>query len=81
MYQFGDGFMYRDEAKLDKYPREFWEKVIMSRVFDETARKAITRNFLDGIPYETVGEELGVSRDTIYNKIRKYSPKIFKDID
>jgi transposase len=52
----------------------------MSRVFDELARKAITRNFLDGIPYETVAEELGVSRDTIYNKIKKYSPKIFKGL-
>jgi DNA invertase Pin-like site-specific DNA recombinase len=72
--------MYRDESKLDKHPREYWEKAIMSRVFDELARKAITRNFLDGIPYETVAEELGVSRDTIYNKIKKYSPKIFKGL-
>lgn len=73
--------MYRDETKLDKQPREYWENAIRSRVFDELARKAITRNFLDGISYETIAEELGVSRDTIYNKIRKYSPKIFKESD
>lgn len=73
--------MYKNEAELDKQPREYWETVIMSRVFDELARKAITRNFLDGISYETIAEELGVSRDTVYNKIKKYSPKIFKDLN
>ena len=44
--------MYRDESKLDRHPREFWEHAINQWVFDEVARKAIVRNFLDGIPYE-----------------------------
>lgn len=73
--------MYRDESKLDKYPREFWENEINRWVFDEIARKAIVRNFLDFIPYEAIAEELGVSRDTVYNKIKKHSPKLFDHID
>ena len=73
--------MYRKEEILDKYPREFWENALYQWVHDELARKAIARNFLDKIPYEKVAEELGVSRDTVYNKICKYSPKLFDHID
>ena len=73
--------MYRKEEILDKYPREFWENALYQWVRDELARKAIARNFLDGIPYEKVAEELGVSRDTVYNKIKKYSPKMFDHVD
>lgn len=73
--------MYRDEAKLDRHPREAWEKGIEQWVHDEIARKAIARNFLDLIPYETIAEELGVSRGTVYAKIRKYAPKLFKHFD
>jgi DNA invertase Pin-like site-specific DNA recombinase len=73
--------MYKDETKLDRYPREFWEESINRWVFDELARKAIIRNFLDGVSYETIAEELDVSRDTVYNKIKKYSPKLFNHVD
>ena len=73
--------MYRDEDRLDRHPREFWEWAIEQYVFDEVARYSIKRNFLDFIPYETIAEELGVSRTTVYEKIRKYAPKLFKKVD
>lgn len=73
--------MYRDESKLDKHPREYWETVIEQWVHDEVARKAIIRNFLDFVPYEQIAEELGISRATVFNKIRKYSAKLFRHCD
>lgn len=73
--------MYKDEDRLDRHPREFWEWAIGQYVFDEIARYSIRRNFLDDIPYETIAEELGISRGTVYSKIRKYAPKLFKNVD
>ena len=73
--------MYRDESILDKQPREYWENALNQWVHDEIARKAIARNFLDFVPYEKIAEELGVSRATVFNKIRKYTPKLFKHCD
>ena len=73
--------MYKDDDKLDKYPRSFWENAINEWVRDEQARYSITRNFLDGIPYEKIAEELDVSRNTIFNKISKYSEILFSHID
>ena len=73
--------MYRKEALLDLYPREYWEHMLVQWVHDEIARKSIARNFLDGIPYEQIAEELDVSRATVFNKIKKYAPKLFKHVD
>ena len=73
--------MYKDEERLELHPREYWEHLIEQWVLDEQARKAITMNFLDGKSYELIAEELDVSRATIYNKIAKYSPKLFKHSD
>lgn len=70
--------MYKDIEKLSEHPRDHWEKVIEQWVLDEQARYAIKRNFLDGIPYETIAEELGISRLTVFNKIKKYAPNVFK---
>lgn len=73
--------MYRNEEILDRHPREYWEHMLQQWVHDEIARKSIARNFLDFIPYEQIAEELGVSRATVFNKIRKYAPKLFKHCD
>ena len=73
--------MYKDEERLEKHPREYWEHLIHQWVLDEIARKAITMNFLDGKSYEQVAEALDVSRATIYNKIAEWSPKMFKHSD
>jgi DNA invertase Pin-like site-specific DNA recombinase len=70
--------MYRDEEKLSKHPREFWERIIDQWVLDEQARYSIKRCFLDHIPYEKVAEELKISRLTVFNKIKKYAPIVFE---
>ncbi len=73
--------MYKDDEKLEKYPRAFWEDAIRQWVKDEQARYAITRNFLDRAPYELIAEELDVSRGTVYNKISKYSEILFAHVN
>ena len=72
--------MKKYEDILDKYPREFWEEQIQRWIRDEQARYAITRSFLDGVPYERIAGELNLSRTTVYNKITEYSKKLFKHI-
>lgn len=73
--------MYRDGTKLGHHPREYWEINIHRWVFDELARKILTRHLLDGIPYEQIAEELQISRATVYNKMKKYSDKVFEHCD
>lgn len=73
--------MYRDIKKLSEHPRDYWERIIDQWVLDEQARYSIKRNFLDGIPYESIAEELGISRLTVFNKIKKYSPNVFEHCD
>lgn len=72
--------MYKNDEKLVKYPRAFWENAIRQWVKDEQARYCIVRNFLDNVPYETIAEELNVTRATVYNKISKYAPILFDHI-
>lgn len=72
--------MRKSSDVLDKYPRSFWEDAIKEWVKDEQARYALVRNFLDGIPYETIAEELDISRGTVYNKISKYGEILFDHI-
>lgn len=73
--------MYKDINTLEKHPREYWEVNIHRWVYDELARKILTRNLLDGIPYEQIAEELQISRATVYNKMRKYSKQLFIHCD
>lgn len=73
--------MYKDDEKLDKYPREFWEDAIRQWVRDEKARYCLVRSFLDDVPYEDIATELNVTRATVYNKISKYAPILFDHIN
>lgn len=63
---------------IDDHPREYWENLIDQWVYDWQARIMLKRHYLDGITYEALAEELDVSRTTVYNKIVKYSKKIFE---
>lgn len=72
--------MNKYEDILDEYPREFWEEQIKQWIRDEKARYAITRNFLDGVPYEQIAAELNLSRTTVYKKINEYAEKMFEHI-
>lgn len=72
--------MYKDNKRLDEYPRAFWEDAIRQWVRDEKARYCLIRNFLDDVPYEDVAAELNVTRATVYNKISKYAPVLFEHV-
>lgn len=72
--------MHKNNELLDEHPREFWEKQIFQWVRDEKARYAITRNLLDGVPYEDIATELNISRTTVYKKVSEYSKILFKHI-
>lgn len=69
---------FMDKSIFDNKARDEWEWLINQWVLDEVAKKMLIRHFLDGIPYERIAEELDVSRATVYNKIKKYSAKLFK---
>ncbi len=73
--------MYRDEDILDKHPREYWENAIYQWVRDDIGRKVLIRSFLDYVPYEQIAEELNISRATVFNKVKKYSAKLFDNCD
>ena len=64
---------------FDFKTRDEWEHLIYQHVFDEQARKMLIRNLLDGVNYEKIAEEFDVSRSTVYNKVSKYSKKLFKN--
>ena len=70
-----------DRDIIDNKPREEWEFLIHQWVKNEMARQMLIRHLLDGITYERVAEELDVSRATVYNKIKKYSKKVFDHCD
>lgn len=69
--------MRKSEKLLDDFPREYIEEQIFRWVRDEKARYCLVRNFLDGVPYEQIAEELNIVTTTVYYKIRKYQPILF----
>ena len=73
--------MRENDEILEKQPREFWINAIAQWVKDEKARYCLVRNFLDRIPYETIAEELNISRSTVYRKISKYKKNLFNNIN
>ena len=72
--------MYKEDERLFKYPREYWEELIRQWIRDEKARYCLTRNFLDGVPYEQIASELNIVTGTVYNKMSKYAPILFDHV-
>ena len=73
--------MYRNNDIIDSRSREYWENVIFQWVHDELARKILEKHLLDGLSYERIAEDLEISRATVYNKVSKYSPRVFQHSD
>ena len=69
--------MHRYQDIIDNKPRDYWEHNIIQWVHDEQARKIFVRWLLDGKSYEDIAEELEISRATVFNKVKKYLPKLF----
>lgn len=72
--------MYKEDERLDKYPREFWEGAIRQWIRDEEARYCLMRSFLDNAPYERIAAELNISRSKVFKKVDKYAPILFEHI-
>lgn len=73
--------MRKNNNTIEDYPREFWINAIAQWIKDEKARYCLVRNYLDRIPYETIAEELNISRSTVYRKISKYEKILFNNIN
>lgn len=73
--------MFRDYETINKKSRQEWEYIIYQWVHDETARQILTKFMLDGLGYERIAEDLEISRATVYNKVSKFLPQVFKHCD
>lgn len=56
-----------------EYSRSEWEKLIEEWIFSERDRKIVKRRLLDGICYEPLSEEAGMSPAQIKRIIKKCS--------
>jgi hypothetical protein len=59
---------------------EEWERLIDSWIFDERGRKIIKRRLLDGIKFEPLAEEFGLSVQQTKTIVYKCQAKLFKRI-
>jgi AraC-like DNA-binding protein len=60
--------------------RSEWEFLIDEWIFDETHRKMLKRNLLDGRTYEQIAEQFGMSSRHVARLIPKLQDKLFKRI-
>lgn len=60
--------------------RSEWEFLIDEWIFDETHRKMLKRNLLDGRTYEQIAEQFGMSSRQVARLIPKLQDKLFKRI-
>lgn len=70
-----------NRERIDKKPRDEWERLILQWIHDEQGRYIITRAYLDDIPYEKIAEELNISRGTVFKKVKKGEAQLFKHCD
>lgn len=61
-------------------PREYWEKLIDSWIFNERDRKLLKRRLLDGIKYEDLAEEFDMSVRQVKNVVYQSQSKLFKHV-
>ena len=73
--------MNKNQEIIDGKSRSEWEHLIFQWVHDEQGRIILCKHFLDGKPYEIIAEEMQISRATVYNKIKKNLPQLFKHCD
>ena len=65
-------------AKLDAYnlDRYQWERLIDSWIFNERDRAILKRRLLDGICFEPLAEEFGLSVQQVKNIVYKSTQKL-----
>lgn len=69
-------------SKIESFDisRSEWENLIDEWIFDETHRKMLKRNLLDGRTYEQIAEQFGMSSRQVARLIPKLQDKLFKRI-
>ena len=69
-------------SKIEHFDRSRseWENLIDEWIFDETHRKMLKRNLLDGRTYEQIAEQFGMSSRHVARMIPKLQDKLFKRI-
>jgi AraC-like DNA-binding protein len=69
-------------SKIENFDisRSEWENLIDEWIFDETHRKMLKRNLLDGRTYEQIAEQFGMSSRQVARLIPKLQDKLFKRI-
>lgn len=61
-------------------PRTSWEIIIDEWIFNERDRKILKRRLLDGICFERLAEEFGISVQQTKTLVYKSQSKLFKHI-
>lgn len=60
------------------FTRSQWEELIDQRIFNERDRKLIKRRLLDGICYEPLAEEFGLSVQRTKEIVHKTKTRLFR---
>lgn len=60
--------------------REEWEGLIDAYIFNERDRALLKRRLLDGIVYEKLGEEFGLSDVQVKRVVKNKSTYLFKHL-
>ena len=68
-----------DEIINDK-SREEWERLIFNWIHNERDREMLKRRLLDGIKFERLAEEFGISVEHCQKRIKKAKKQLFKNI-
>ena len=66
--------------RFDGYSRSTVSAAIDEWIFNERARAILKRRLLDGICYEPLAEEFGLSVDRIKQIVYKSQTKLFKHL-
>lgn len=65
---------------FDLYCRDFWVNNIEQWVHNEVDRKMLMRKYLDGIPFEPLSEEFGMTPNNCEKRVKKARKQLFKHI-
>lgn len=67
-------------AVIDERPRSEWERLINEWIHDERDRAMLKRRLLDGVCYEPLAEEFGLSTVQTKARIAKAQRQLFKHL-
>ncbi len=69
-----------DQTLINTKCRKEWEDLIDSWVHNEVDRQMLKRRLLDGICFEPLAEEFGLSVNHCQARIKKAKTQLFKNV-